>query len=182
MSLRPLSDVGAADWFLGSEVDWRVLVCLGPPGFEAYARVLSSDDDDVPNELSLAMVRSILAHHWDTSDDCFYGLWDGSGLEPPIAPAGPRFSVTTWIDSEQSQMSMRDYHLFAGSLDDYVEFARENNDPHLVWPADHTWFMAMDTDQSWLGVGGTQALIDELLATGIDAVPTTYGPEPLEYQ
>lgn len=44
-------------------------------------------------------------------------------------------------------------------------------------------FEAMDTDQDWLGVGGTAALIDELLANRmIDVVPATYGPAPLEYE
>jgi hypothetical protein len=44
-----------------------------------------------------------------------------------------------------------------------------------MWPADHAWFVAKDVDPDWIGVGGTQALIDEILtAPGIDAAPSAY--------
>lgn len=35
----------------------------------------------------------------------------------------------------------------------------------------------------WIGLGGTQDLIDALLADpGLDAVPTAYGPDQPEYR
>jgi hypothetical protein len=48
--------------------------------------------------------------------------------------------------------------------------------PAIAWPADHTWFIAADTDDCALTIGGTRELIDEVLAhPDLDARPTVYG-------
>lgn len=47
--------------------------------------------------------------------------------------------------------------------------------PHLMWPADRCWFVTKDVDPDWVGVAGTELLVDELLAVdGLDAAPSTY--------
>jgi hypothetical protein len=183
MPLHPLFDLSPADWFAARPYDefrWGVLVGLGPAGFDAYARLMF--EAEVTNEPARATFREILSQHTSTPDVCYFGLWEGYGGDPPLPPAGPHFSVRTWIDEADRNVSMREYHLYGGNLADDSEFGGLNNEPHMVWPADHAWFVACDVDQDWIGVGGTQDLVDELLADeSLDAVPAAYGPPPPGY-
>jgi hypothetical protein len=32
-----------------------------------------------------------------------------------------------------------------------------------MWPADHAWFVATEIDHPWTGIGGSEALIQDLL-------------------
>ena len=177
MTLGPLTDVSAADWFVNADADAWTKICLGPPGFEAYARlqlIPADEDDDVDlTRLSAVTLRSILPSHTTTADDCYFGQWDGCGWEPPIRPARTTFSVM-FEPGPGLRDSLRDYHLFGGTLED--SRAWDGGDPpHLMWPADRAWFVAKDVDPDWIGVGGTQALIDVILAApGIDAAPSAY--------
>jgi hypothetical protein len=177
MSLRPLSDTSAADWFVDAEADAWTKVCLGPPGYKAYARLqlIPADED---SEVDLALLtaqalRRILPRHTTTPDDCYFGQWDGSGWPPPLPPAPEQVSLM-YEPAEGLRASMREYHLYAGTLDDSSAWASYDC-PHLMWPADHAWFAAKDVDPDWIGVGGTQALIDELVGDArLDVAPTTY--------
>jgi hypothetical protein len=82
VTLRPVPDVAASDWL--ADADPR----LGPPGFEAYVRVLhpwarhQEGEDRVEGHLAEAELRAlaaVLAHHTGTPDDCFHAIWDGYG-------------------------------------------------------------------------------------------------------
>jgi hypothetical protein len=173
MPLTPLADVSAADWFVDADAPWWTKVCLGPPAFEAYARLqlIPADEDSEVDltRLTTDELRHILPRHTATPDECYYAQWIGSGWEPPIVPEHATFSV---ID-ERTGQSVRDYHLFAGTLRDSIRWY--GDPPHLMWPADHAWFAAKDVDPDWIGVGGTQALIDEVVAVpGLDAAPSAY--------
>jgi hypothetical protein len=35
--------------------------------------------------------------------------------------------------------------------------------PHLLWPADHRWFVATDVDSDFTWVGGSQGFIDAVI-------------------
>ena len=166
MTLRPLADTSAADWFVEAEAPWWTKICLGPPGYEAYARLqlIPADGDDEVDltRLSTDALRRILPNHTATADDCYFAQWEGSGWEPPLRQASERFDVPH-----------RRYHLFGGTLADSA--AWDGDPPHMMWPADHAWFVAKDVDPDWIGVGGTQALIDEVLAApGPEAAPSAY--------
>lgn len=80
MALSPLSDVSPAGWFVSSDADWWDKVCLGPPGFDAYARVFDDLGDDAhenaPEQIRAAL-RSILARHTATAETCYFAMWDG---------------------------------------------------------------------------------------------------------
>ena len=226
MPLRPLSDTSAADWFVDSDADWWTKVILGPPGFEAYARVLYDLDEDAPvdsNERIRAAVRDVLARHTTTPDDCFFTLWDGwGGFQGGQQDFGVRYVVSldaspseileaktltaaarsldcapaftkSFLDGPMVSVPNREFYLFAGPLGTEVNWGAADyahgfprdfpTEPALMWPADHAWFMAGDVDPDWIGVGGTQDLIDALLADpGLDAVPTAYGPDQPEYR
>lgn len=172
MPLRPVHDLAVADWFVvgpGSHWD-RIL--MGPDVFEAYARVHFDLDGDSPTYTDddgvLDQVRQVLASH-TTSSEGLFGFWEGSGcLEghpvEPLVTGPPRLHVRYW----------RSYFLLTGDLDDPGAWSSASA-LHLAWPADRAWFLAADVDPDWIGVGGTQDLVDELVAhPKLDAVPSTH--------
>lgn len=202
MSLHPLSDVSAADWFVDSDADWWTKVTLGPPGFEAYARVLYPLDDGQlagNDSRTRSILMDVLREHTTSPHDCFFGLWEGcgyieatwqwtetedgrtyraSGPEPPSGVDAEPCSAAAFaddiLDGPKVTLQHRKYYLFTGPLemsgkwgarDQAPGLPRSSMDgPHLAWPADHAWFLAADTDPDWIGVGGSQTLIDELVA------------------
>jgi hypothetical protein len=173
--LRPLSDVSAAEWFIDSDADWWTKVCLGPPGFEAYARVHFDMQGEVRDTVVVTQVLEVLARHTKTADDVYVGVWKGWGFWPENHHPDATQESDFIIDN-------RDYQLFGGHLADAVDWRSLGLDhesggavPHLIWPSDHAWFVAADVDPDWIGVGGTQALFDELVGDArLDVAPTTY--------
>ncbi|MCW2771427.1 MAG: hypothetical protein JWR27_2860 [Aeromicrobium sp.] len=84
MTLRPLVDLSAADWYVQDVASPLLRGRLGPSGFASYARVLHADagGDRHEGHLSddlLAVLCDHLARHTATPDDCFFGLWEGYG-------------------------------------------------------------------------------------------------------
>jgi hypothetical protein len=175
MPLRPLSDTSAADWFVDSDADWWTKVCLGPPDYEAYARIYFDMQGEIADTNIAGHVLEILARYTTTADDTYVAIWTGWGFWPdnqhPRATPKSNFGIPN-----------RDYLLLGGPIADAldgrslgVESQWDDAVPHLIWPADHAWFLAADVDPDWIGVGGTQTLIDELVADArLDVAPTTY--------
>lgn len=52
--------------------------------------------------------------------------------------------------------------------------------PDLWWPDDRAWFVATDTDLSWLYVGGTVDLTDELMSALPDRATTVRATDPIQ--
>ncbi|MFI8351381.1 hypothetical protein [Streptomyces sp. NPDC085596] len=96
----------------------------------------------------------VLARHTRTAGQCWFGLWDGYG----------RWDFSRFPTFETPY---RDEVLLAGPLFDAVspvtldEFAEL---PDLWWPEDRAWCLGGDVDLVSTYVGGTPALIEELLA------------------
>ncbi|MDQ3158238.1 MAG: hypothetical protein M3Q98_16210 [Actinomycetota bacterium] len=87
MTLRPLSDMSPADWFVNSDAPLALRASLGPPGFEAYARLLHTEcnagqggrvEGHLDDTLLTALCEN-LAPRTTTPDDCYFGLWEGYG-------------------------------------------------------------------------------------------------------
>ena len=170
MTLRPLADVSPAQWFVDAKAPCWTKVCHGAPGFEAYARLQLVPD---LTQVSAEALRRILPSHTTSAYDCYFAQWEGCGWEPPVPPAPETITLLGEVGSGVVD-AVRAYHLFAGTLADSSEWDG-GDPPHLMWPADHAWMVAADVDPDWIGVGGTQALIDEVLAApGLDAVPSAY--------
>jgi hypothetical protein len=82
----------------------------------------------------------------------------------------------------------RSYLLFTGPLAEAGQWGaadlvpgrpRRISSPNLMWPADHAWFVASEIDQPWTGIGGSAALIDDLLSNeGLDVEPTELSEHP----
>ncbi|CAL9279299.1 hypothetical protein SUDANB25_00155 [Streptomyces sp. SudanB25_2051] len=106
-----------------------------------------------PPDVARALIP-VLARHTGTPDRCWFGLWSGYGRwdfdSVPAFPTPGREEV-----------------LLAGALDDAVspveldEFAEL---PDLWWPDDRAWCVGGDVDLVSTYVGGSEALIAELLA------------------
>lgn len=90
MTLRPLSEVSVADWFVNDDAPLILRANLGPSGFPTYARVLhawtgnedGTEQDRWEGHLDDKLLQAlceVLARHTTTPDDCFFGLWDGYG-------------------------------------------------------------------------------------------------------
>lgn len=86
MTLVPSPDPSDADWIVNSAGPWQQLVCFGPEGFEAYARLrflsdpvledMREADAQPETELSesaqLRIAVSVLARHTRTPEElCF---------------------------------------------------------------------------------------------------------------
>ena len=133
----PVRAPAEAEWFVNADVDWWTKVLYGPPGFDAYVRVqLVNDRGETRDEPAMAPVLELLSSH--TSGDVFVALWDGYGGD---VPQGPRFEVPH-----------RSYVLLERALDAVLD-DEWFNEPHLVWPAGHAWFIAADVDPVWFTVG-----------------------------
>ncbi|MCD9198982.1 hypothetical protein [Aeromicrobium wangtongii] len=179
MSLTPLTDVSAADWFVDAPADQWTKICLGPPGYAAYARLhlVPADDEDADDgdidltRFTAEALRRILPRYTATPDDCFFGQWEGSGWEPPTPPALQTFPSAPETPGE---LPWRRYHLYSGSLQDSAGW--DGGDPaHLMWPADRAWFVAKDVDPDWVAVAGSHELIDQILAEPtLAAAPSAY--------
>lgn len=88
------------------------------------------------------------------------------------APPPPAFPVEIMV-GPRLRLPHRDYILFAGPLAEAgrwgaapyaLDIPRDINSPNLLWPADHSWFVATEIDQDWTGVAGSVGLIDAVLA------------------
>ncbi|KQV73961.1 hypothetical protein ASC61_02480 [Aeromicrobium sp. Root344] len=110
--------------------------------------------------------------------------WPGRifGKEKPPPPVPPAFPASVLEGPKLS--FFHDYLLFGGPLTDAGDWGaasyghsirRDINSPNLMWPADHAWFVTTNIESTWTAVGGTAALIDDLLADDrLEVVRTRY--------
>jgi hypothetical protein len=187
-ALQPADDGLVAGWVFGSlhahdEFDVGMVI---PPGFDAYACLLhsdQSDDDQVRGQPNLEGIRTLadaLRGATSTEDSCWFCIWNGWGWlhvsAGAIAPVGPERQG--WRDQlvevEQFAASAplvgdqyREYHLFSGPIGAVVDSslpAMPYQSPSLWWPDDKAWIVASEIDLSWTYVGGPPEVIDRLIA------------------
>lgn len=98
--------------------------------------------------------------------------WPGRmfGKEKPPPPPPPAFPASV-LDGPKVSF-VHNYLLFGGRLAEAGEWGatsyghsikRDINSPNLMWPADHAWFVTTNIESTWTGVGGSEALISDLL-------------------
>ena len=141
----------------------------GWPGTEPYIGSLESEP--------LALLGEGLAAY--TRGWCYFALWDGFGWIPgsPGISFSDRHQVpsafaTDVLSGPRLRLPNRDYLLFRGQLADLLHLgwtypggADDLQSPNLMWPADRSWFVATEIDFDSTLVGGSEELVDELLAT-----------------
>jgi hypothetical protein len=133
--------------------------------------------DGVLEPATLAVLCEMLGRHTTTPEMCYFGVWEGFGwtsmVEGPAAPADPAAPVPP---AARLELPERSYLLFSGPLsavgevgwawtngfDGDTGFNQES--PSIMWPADQSWFVATEVDLDSTFVGGSAALVGELLA------------------
>jgi hypothetical protein len=195
VSLQFEHDVAKADWFAHSSDHWAQLCSVGPSGFAGYARLfhpVEPDADETDSETFwgnlegnldqevLQRLLGVLQRHTATSDECYFGLWEGFA-EIVGSPAVMSFSGQTFppafppevMAGPRLRIPAREYLLFRGPLTEAGQWdaadlvpgePRAINSPNLMWPADHSWFVATEIDLPWTGIAGSAELIADLLA------------------
>jgi hypothetical protein len=95
----------------------------------------------------------VLAGHTSTPDRCWFCTWEGWGRV--FVDDGPRV-----------ELPQRDYVLFGGSLAALPSLmdAQNGHSPNLWWPDDRAWCVATEIDLAWTYVGGSAALISDVVA------------------
>lgn len=146
---------------------------VGPPGYAAYARVLSLPDpehdkqeqadlaaevfDAAPSESGVVIDTVRLLAGDAALDDLRFLMWDGYPYKPAL-PRGDRIDL----------MRRRTCAMATGSLEDYRAWTTSGPErafpPAFVWPADRSWCVAYDVDSHFAGVAGTVAAVERLVA------------------
>ncbi|QBJ88901.1 hypothetical protein D0Z67_00200 [Streptomyces seoulensis] len=148
---RPLGVNAGWHEVIGAERDYPNVSEYGLPGVWDEHPV----EGPTPAAVAEALIP-VLARHTRTAEQCWFGLWEGYG----------RWDFSRFPTFETPH---RGEVLLAGALSDAVspvawdEFAEL---PDLWWPQDRAWCVGGDVDLVSTCVGGSQALIEELLADG----------------
>lgn len=146
---------------------------VGPPGFEAYARVLTLPDpahdgqeeadvadevfDAAPVESDVVVETVELLAAGSGLDDLRFLMWDGYPYDPAL-PAVDRIDL----------MRLRSCAMATGSLADFRTWTTSGRERHFppafVWPTDRSWCVAYDVDSHFAGVAGTVDGIERVVA------------------
>ncbi len=117
----------------------------------------------------------VLAKGTAEAERCYFGIWTGWGAEDYAAlwremgeKTGsriPRFGLPRYAG--------RDYLLLGGPLQSavkLVEMGLMHTSPNYIWPCDMTWCLATDIDLDSTLVGGSDSLIEGIVAEdGVEA-------------
>lgn len=109
----------------------------------------------------LAVMCDLLAAHTSTLDQCFVAVWEGYGW----------LEWSAWRSSPVLLLDQRTFLVRRGSIElaQAVGYGapsgtRVAEPPTILWPADRAWFVASDPDLDSTYCGGSDALIESLLA------------------
>jgi hypothetical protein len=128
------------------------------PGLEPERGNLAGDQ--------LRALCDVLSAHTADAERCFAGIWAGWGW------------AVRYASYPELCLPGREYLLLEGPLSASDEvshdegLAAESQSPNLLWPEDRAWFVASEIDFDSTLVGGTEQLIDAILAEPrLDAWP-----------
>jgi hypothetical protein len=153
-------------------------------------RDTSAGDPDV--ELAGALA-ALARPYTGTPESVWYAFWEGYGWETAttmyLPRNGPLGRLKRWwfqrrhrgLDRRRNETVRRElaevptfdlphrrYYLLRGPLTAASRIAGPAGFGHraadLWWPEDRSWFVATDTDLEWVYVGGTAALVNDVLA------------------
>jgi hypothetical protein len=109
----------------------------------------------------------LLRPETDTPNDCWFCVWEGWGYMQVPEPLVP--------------LPNRNYGLYRGPIDVAMASLDEpwDQSPNLWWPEDHAWIVATEVDYAWTYVGGSQQLIDKVIADDLlEAMPVNLDDSP----
>ena len=133
----------------------------------------------------------ILAPHTSSPQSCWFGLWEGYGWmqgSPAVAELAPSPTHKGFRRRRQSpvepvappgphvQLPGRSLALYRGPVEAATAFCQPPafQSPNLWWPEDRAWCVASEIDLPSTYLGGTRALVQEVLHDGrLEAVPAS---------
>ncbi len=144
-----------------------------PPWSGSGPRSGTMDGED------MAALIAVLRSHTTTPEACWFGLWEGYGWlrggvlatsvlgdpsdEPTIVPGPIPQDI---LNGPKVELPDRNYLLFTGRVEDALAFVESRGQtPNLFWPSDHAWCVASEIDLSSTYVGGSEDLVNDLLAS-----------------
>ena len=137
---------------LRAETSWEDVA----PQEGAEASSLEPSEGHLP-EREAGVLVEVLERWSSSSDDCWFGVWEGYGALDPDR---------RWPGAARLHLPSRDYVLLRGP----VRAASRSFEPspihqsaNLWWPQDRSWFVATEIDYAWTYVGGPAGCIQELL-------------------
>ena len=151
---------------------------IAPPAYEHPAEVA---EGSLPPEQLEALVE-VMRRHTGTPDRAVFAVWDGYGAAagvrytipggrteplPPLAPPGV-------LAAPRLELPGRSYVLLQGDVADAAGVADLFNGdaPNLWWPEDRAWCVASEIDFAWTYVGGSEAVIADVLScAALEALP-----------
>jgi hypothetical protein len=170
------------------EMQWHRLIGLDkPPGGRYVGPGPGSEGDWTGSDpdtgemdaATLDALSAVLARHTDDTAHCFFGLGTIHGGVDQY-----------YSGAVQLRWPARDFVILSGPLDAAGQMGYEvpssgvarglavggrepvapstywfSQPPNLIWPADHSWFVQSEVDLDSTLVGGSRALVDDLLAS-----------------
>ena len=116
----------------------------------------------LPPSIAMPLVE-ILREQTSTPDQCWFGVWEGSGALAASVQSAPKFELPN-----------RRYHLMRGPVDglldnvDELPFTRSVN---LSWPNDRAWIVAAEIDFVSTYIGASRSCIEQIFrCADIEAV------------
>ena len=153
-------------------MQFHTLVGVGPIEYDVDSAQWTGSVPDHGNlePESLAALLDVLARHTDARQRCWFCLWEGYGwpfgTERSTGTGAPRINCDARVELPQ-----RNYVLFGGPLGAALEIGHwpaESwflpHSPNIFWSDDVSWCVAIEIDLFCTYVGGSRALIDDLLA------------------
>lgn len=157
----PLAGPADVAWIFAGTRTGPGISAAVPPVFDAYATIVTPDASDHPDELiaaDQALVQLLLRHGGTPS------WWLGyleTGVSDVVFPDAPRLRNSIgwpYVVIRAGPAEASGWRDRAGALPWHSAL------PELIWPVDRAWLTSELWDDDWRCVGGTVALIDDLLA------------------
>ena len=184
-------------------MQFHTLVGVGPNEYDVDTPAWTGsvpDQGDLEPE-SLRALLDVLARHTALVARCWFGVWEGygwlsggarvtfvataDGTLPPEA-AERHFAAIDY--DARVELPQRKYLLFTGPLEAALEIGDWPtaewflpHSPNIFWPNDGSWCVATEIDLFCTYVGGSRALIDELLADERLEVWEAHLDDPITY-
>ena len=129
---------------------------LEPAVFEPRIGILSRGQ--------VGALINLLSKRTATPNACWLCLWAGYGY-------GNAVWAELYAHATRVRLPGRDYLLFKGSV---AQAQGWEDGPNLWWPEDRAWCVASEIDFPYTYVGGSKALIDDILRhPDLEALPAT---------
>ncbi|HZQ50188.1 MAG TPA: hypothetical protein VFB69_07765 [Candidatus Dormibacteraeota bacterium] len=181
VDIEPWNDVTPAAWMrprLRPFIEF-VAGSVIPTGFEAYARIDNERYGKLDADFCTALIEVLLRHTaapetlWLAVWNGYGGLyadagiasvsafWTGPGDPPPVDRPALRQAPRRHLKDPLIKHDSREFLLYRGRPEVVPGWLEG---PNLWWPDDQAWCVATEIDLPWTYVGGSKALIEDVLA------------------